>query len=241
MRCKDFRPRIHEFLDAHLSAREMALMEAHQASCDRCNECYQELHFVRQAVSEKIFLPASSARTILARVSERNRPLVSTWLSSVRAKSVDFWRELEPGAFWARVSALPISLVLLALLFANVVPVRVERLVFLIVSTPPWTIENAGTPVVLNVEVVQDRSELLDLVDTAWRLPYEDSLVLVAEIKPEGHAEINSVLESPRSYALLDAVGTTLRGSQFKEVGNLASPFFIYSFQKIDVYEQQGL
>ena len=94
---------------------------------------------------------------------------------------------------------------------------------------------------VLNVEVVQDRSELLDLVDTAWRLPYEDSLVLVAEIKPEGHAEIDSVLKSPRSYALLDAVGTTLRGSQFKEVGKLASPFFIYSFQKIDVYEQRGL
>ena len=132
-------------------------------------------------------------------------------------------------------------MVLLALLFANVAPIRVERLVYLIVSTPPWTIENAGTPVVLNIEVVQDRSELSDLVDTAWRLPYEDSLALVAEIKPEGHAEIDSVLQSPRSYALLDAVGTTLRGTQFKEVGNLSSPFFIYSFQKIDVYEQRGL
>ncbi|HUV14195.1 MAG TPA: hypothetical protein VMY18_11155 [Acidobacteriota bacterium] len=241
MKCKDFRPRIHEFFDAHLSASEMALMESHRASCALCNEYYQELHFVRQAVREKIVLPASSAGTILARVTEGNRPLVLTWLSSVRKKSVDFWRELEPGSLWARVSAFPISMVLLALLFANVAPLRVERLVYLIVSTPPWTIENAGTPLVLNVEVIQDRGELLDLVDTAWRLPYEDSLALVAEIKPEGHAEIDSVLESPRSYALLDAVGITLKGSQFKEVGNLASPFFIYSFQKIDVYEQRGL
>ncbi len=241
MRCKDFRPRIHEFLDAHLSASEMALMEAHRANCDRCNEYYQDLHFVRQAVSEKIFLPESSVRSILARVSEGKRPLLLTWLSSLRSKWVDFRRDLEPASFWAKAGALPISMVFFALLFVNLAPIRVERIAYLIVSVPPWTVDNAGTPVVLSVEVVQDSGKLADLVDTAWRLPYEDSLALVAEIKPEGHAEIDRVLEFPRSYALLDAVGSTLRESRFEKVGDLARPFLIYSFQKIDVYEQQGL
>ena len=159
----------------------------------------------------------------------------------LKTRWVDLWRNLEPGSLWARASALPISAVFLSLLFGTLAPIRVERLAYMIVSTPPWTVENSGIPVVLNVDVVQRSGELADLVDTAWRLPYEDSLSLVAEIKPEGHAEIGNVLEFPRSSALMDAVGSTLRESQFQEVGGLANPFVIYSFQKIDVYEPLGL
>lgn len=241
MRCEDFRPRIHEFIDSYLSASEMALMEAHRKGCDRCNEHLQEIQFVSRAVSEKIHLPEASARAILGRAAATNRLFVIRWLLLLKTKWVDFWRDLEPGCLWARASALPISAVFLSLLFGTLAPIRVERLAYMIVSTPPWTVENSGTPVVINVDVVQRSGELADLVDTAWRLPYEDSLSLVAEIKPEGHAEIDSVLEFPRSSALMDAVGSTLRESQFEEVGGLASPFLIYSFQKIDVYEPLGL
>lgn len=241
MKCEDFRPRIHEFIDSYLSASEMALMEAHRKGCDRCDQYFQELQFVSRAVSEKVFLPESSARAILGRASAANSLFVFRWLLLLKTKWVDFWRDLEPGCLWARASALPISLVFLSLLVGSLAPIRVERLAYLIVSAPPWNVENSGAPVVLHVDVVQRSVELADLVDTAWRLPYEDSLSLVAEIKPGGHAEINSVLEFPRSSALMDAVGSSLRESQFQEVGELASPFLIYSFQKIDVYEPLGL
>ena len=80
--------------------------------------------------------------------------------------------------------------------------------------------------------------ELDDLMNAVWKMPFEDSLSLVAEIGPEGFVQIGSVLEYPRSPMLLDAVDLTLRGSRFEIAAShdLDSPFMIYSFQKVDVY-----
>lgn len=241
MKCKEFNRKIHEFIDACLPANEMALMEAHRGVCRACSERFQDFLFVRRVIAEKVVLPEVSARSILAKSLEGNRFFLFNWFSQLRTRVVDYWRGFEPRVFVARASALPISILFLVFLFGNLAPIRVERLAYLVVSTPLWTTESSAVPVVLNVQVVQRRGELSDLIDTAWRLPYEDSLAVVAEIKPEGHAEINSILEFPKSYALLNAVGSTLRESRFEKVGQLASPFVIYSFQKIDVYGQRGL
>jgi hypothetical protein len=61
----------------------------------------------------------------------------------------------------------------------------------------------------------------------------------VAKITPDGSAEIGDVLEYPKSPDLLEAVELTLRGGQFQTVRaqNLDDTFVIYSFQKVDVYE----
>lgn len=241
MTCRDFSVKVHEFIDAQLSASAVAHMEAHRMGCDRCNNHYQDLLFVRRNLRQRAILPESSARLIMRRVSEGNRFILLRWVSSIKTRLIDLWRDLEPDSLWAKASGLPISVVLMVLLLGSLAPIRVEHLAYLVVSSPPWTVGETGSPVVLNVQVSQDRNELTGLVDTAWRLPYEDSLALVAEIQPEGHAEIGSVLEFPKSYALLDAVGSTLRQSRFEKVGEMTSPFLIYSFQKIDVYEQRGL
>ena len=72
-----------------------------------------------------------------------------------------------------------------------------------------------------------------------WKIPFEDSLSLVAKITPDGSAEIGDVLEYPKSPDLLEAVELTLSGGQFQTVNaqNLDDTFVIYSFQKVDVYE----
>ncbi len=78
-------------------------------------------------------------------------------------------------------------------------------------------------------------------MNAVFKLPFEDSLYLVAEITPEGSAEIGDVLEYPKSSDLLEAVELTLSGGQFQTVSaqNLEHSFVIYSFQKVDVYENR--
>ena len=104
--------------------------------------------------------------------------------------------------------------------------------------------DSTTTPTTTQV-LVRYRSDQLDeLMNTVWKMSFEDSLSLVAEIGPEGFAQIENVLVYPRSPTLLNAVDLTLRGSRFEITTshNLESPFMIYSFQKVDVYEdRQGL
>ncbi len=78
-------------------------------------------------------------------------------------------------------------------------------------------------------------------MSAVWKIPFEDSLSLVATITPEGSAKIGDVLEYPKSPDLLEAVELTLSGGQFQTVSapNLDDSFVIYSFQKVDVYEHR--
>jgi hypothetical protein len=75
-------------------------------------------------------------------------------------------------------------------------------------------------------------------MDAAFRLPYEDSLSLVAEITPEGHARIGGVLEYPKSDELFNAADLALRSTQFVADYPRSRPCVIFSFQKIDVWEE---
>ena len=84
----------------------------------------------------------------------------------------------------------------------------------------------------------QGQTKFKNLMETAWRLPYEDSLSLVAEITEEGHAEIGNVLEYPKSRELFDAVDLALRSSQFVASDSSLRPCVIFSFQKIDVWDR---
>jgi hypothetical protein len=93
-------------------------------------------------------------------------------------------------------------------------------------------------PVVSSVQARQQKEDLNGLVDAAWRLPYEDSLSLVAEIGPAGFAEIDSILEYPKSSELLNAVNLSLRRSHFERTGGMGNSLLIFSFQKIDVYDR---
>ena len=87
------------------------------------------------------------------------------------------------------------------------------------------------------VQVLQSNASVDGLVDTAWKIPYEDSFSLIAEISPEGNVRIENILEYPKTMELLHAVDLTLRESQFEGISEMSNAFLIYSFQKVDVYE----
>ncbi len=96
-------------------------------------------------------------------------------------------------------------------------------------------------PVIAQVSVRYQGTEFEDLMTTVWKIPFEDRLSLVAKITADGSAQIGDVLEYPKSPDLLEAVELTLRGGQFQTVSaqNSDVSFVIYSFQKIDVYENR--
>jgi hypothetical protein len=146
-------------------------------------------------------------------------------------------RDLDARLVWTRLAGTPIALTLILLILFSLVPAKTQRLPFLVVLTP-MDMEVDQPVHILNIEVAQSRAEFNHLMTTAWRLPYEDSLSLVAEIEPEGHAIIGDILEYPKSYALLSAVNTALRGTNFEAISERPRAFLIFSFQKIDVYER---
>ena len=103
------------------------------------------------------------------------------------------------------------------------------------------TSDPLSRPIIAHVSVHYRGTEIEDLMRAVWKIPFEDSLSLVAKITPEGSDEIGDVLEYPKSPDLLKAVERTLRGGQFQTVSaqNLDDSFVIYSFQKVDVYENR--
>ena len=73
-------------------------------------------------------------------------------------------------------------------------------------------------PVIAQVSVHYPGTEFEDLMTAVWKIPFEDSLSLVAKITPDGSAKIGDVLEYPKSPDLLEAVELTLSGGQFQTV-----------------------
>jgi hypothetical protein len=237
MRCLSFRERVHDFLDSDLKPRDTALMSSHMDSCPACRRLYDGYLFIRSTLSDRTVMPEASAELILRRIRRKRgfslRDL-RDWADGVRT----YWRDLDRRIIWARVTAMPFTFCLFALLLIHFVPSKVEKLAFLVVSAGPVRGAELSMPLISNVRVRQNRQDLNGLMDTAWRLPYEDSLSLVAEIRPGGYAEIDSILEYPKSRDLLNAVHLSLRGSQFERAGEMGDSVLIFSFQKIDVYDR---
>ena len=128
------------------------------------------------------------------------------------------------------------TLAFFAVLITQFPVLRFDRVKFPAISMQGWTEAADLQPVATRKFATrQGQTRFRELMDIAWRLPYEDSLSLVAEITPEGNARIGGVLEYPKSNELLNAADLALRTSQF--VASDANTRFIFSFQKIDVWE----
>jgi hypothetical protein len=237
MRCQSFRDRVHDFIDGTLAALDMAEMSAHEDACPDCRKLHAEYLLVGAALSGRVRMPEAAAEVILRRIqAPRGFGLeaLRDWADGFRA----YWRDLDQRIIWARVTAMPFTLFLFAFLLIQFVPSKVENLVFLVVSAGPARGGELTLPVVSSVQARQQKEDLNGLVDAAWRLPYEDSLSLVAEIGPAGFAEIDSILEYPKSSELLNAVNLSLRRSHFERTGGMGNSLLIFSFQKIDVYDR---
>ncbi len=231
MTCRHFAEQIHDFLDARLPAREMALLNAHMMSCSRCRQTYQQYVLIQDFVAERDYLPESSSRMILKKLRR------GSWRAFLIEAGDQLWtwiRDLDRRLLYLRASAAPFALGLFAVLLLQFAPADSQRLAFMAMELP---IAHHSLPRVLNVEVRQKQPEFDAMLRTAWQLPYEDSLSLIAEVQPEGHLKVEGVLEYPKSNALLNAVHDALNTSYLEQACGLSNPLLIFTFQKIDVYE----
>jgi hypothetical protein len=234
MRCQVFQARIHEFLDGELPPREMSWMEEHRLRCEPCRRDYEELVLIRQGIGTRATMPLAAVEQVRRRLDRHLQGgdglrEAADWLRT-------YWRDLDRRFVWSKVSAVPVTLCLFALLLVYFSPARLERLDMLAFSSHPA--DRQGVPFVRSVRMRQTREDIQILLDVAWRLPFEDSLSVVAEIRPDGIVEIDSVLEYPRSRALLTAVDGALRRSRFDRGPVTGNRLVIFSFQKIDVYDE---
>lgn len=231
MTCHEFEANIHDFLDSRLPGRTMTSIEAHIEQCGRCREIYLQYASLREMMAERAHLPAASSRIILKKLRRRG------WLSTFAewADQIRIWvRDLDRRLLYVRASAAPFALGFFLFLWAQFAPADSQRLAFMAIEPQ---IARHELPRVLNVEVRQNQTEFDAMLRAAWRLPYEDSLSLIAEVQPEGRLKVEGVLEYPRSNALLNAVHAALNTSYLEQGSGLSNSLLIFSFQKIDVYE----
>lgn len=238
MNCEAIRENVHCFLDEALHPEAAVEVDRHLRSCEGCRRVYQEYRELKEAVSSRLCLPDPLGEQMWREIQLRSQQTLFSGVVGCWDRVWTFWRDLERPIVWAKLVALPITLVCFISALSYLPKVDLHEWMYAVFGTPRHVTDVGARPVVTLVSVRQSSTELSGLMDTVWKMSYEDSLSLVAEITPEGHAEIDSVLEYPRSRALLEAVDLTLRRSQFAKSHDL-NRFVIYSFQKIDVWEEQ--
>lgn len=241
MTCQELRQKVHEFLDGELAARDLAAFHRHLEECVECQGFHDELDWVKKALSFEAHLSEVAQEQLWKRVKgqvERDfgRRILELW-DNFRT----FCRDLDGKVWWSKIAAVPVTLAFFAAILVQFPRVDFQQWTYPVIATVSSTSSTVSRLVITQVPVRYARTEINDLMSAVWKIPFEDSLSLVAEIQPEGHAEIGNVLEYPKSQDLLRAIDLALRHSQFQAVSprDFGNPFVIYSFQKVDVYEDQ--
>jgi hypothetical protein len=240
MNCQSIAYNMHAFLDGELNSVESTAIEKHLGSCPHCRAALEELRLIQSVLSGRLEMPEVSEKLLWSSLQKRKH---KSWLSSVK-NSLDsfpaYWRDLDRRPMWSKLAAIPITLICFGILSMLLPTLDNQEWNFSVVQVSALQL-NDGDQQPEIMQASQTQLETTHLMDTVWRIPYEDSLSLVAEIQPDGTAEIGSVLEYPKNLDLLEAIDCNLRNSQFDMVGAISDPVLIYSFQKIDVYEGAGL
>lgn len=237
MKCEDLRARIQEKLDGELASADDDGMDRHLATCSACAQVWNDLTTLRRILSQPAAMPQPLARTVWRKLDRRAKRGWTAFLGEGWRRLTGYLRDIDRTVLWARLSAFPVTIAAVLLLLPFVPQSDLEKWTYQ-VAARHVSAESLQGPVM--VDVVQSRNEFRGLVETAWKIPYEDSLWLVADIQPEGNAQIGDVIEYPKNLQLLEAVDHTLRHSRFDVADNLENPQFIYGFQKVDVYENIG-
>jgi hypothetical protein len=242
MNCEKFRRRIHEFLDGELPPRKFSSFREHLENCEACRERHDDFLLVKQLPFQRLSptLHKQLWKGVQASVNE------TWWNSSAHLwdSCRTFWRDLDRLMVWSKVAAVPMTLTFFVAIIVQFQPLHMQQWAAPMMATLSPASSSITTPTTTQVLVRYRSDQFDDLINTLWKMPFEDSLSLVAEIGPDGLAQIENVLEYPRDPTFLNAVDLTLSGSRFEFATSLGldSPFMIYSFQKVDVYEdQQGL
>ena len=236
MTCNEIRKLIHDYMDGELPANQAVLFEQHLESCPYCSENWQDLEWTKQLLNVKDRL--SAEEHVWAQIRRKTRLEPWAWLFERWDSCRTYWRDMDRSAFWSKISAVPVTLLFFTTILMQFHLQGVEEWTY-----PAITVRRLPSSVITEsslteVQVRYTYAELDGIITTAWKMPYEDSFSLLAQVMPEGHAEISRVLEYPKSPNLLEAVDVTLRSSEFEVARNLSKPLLLYSFQKIDVYAE---
>ena len=238
MSCQELRQRIHEFLDGELSPQDFSAFKEHVKECAGCQRYYDEFSWLQEALSFQR-LPQSVQEELWKRVKIRVERSSETRILELWDNFRTVWRDLDRRVLWSKLTAAPVTLAFFVAILAQFGQVNLQDRTDPMMATLSPASSPITGPLITQVSVRYRSTEIEDLMSAVWKIPFEDSLSLLATITPEGYAEIGDVLEYPKSQDLLRAVDLTLRGSQFQTASAqpLDHPFVIYSFQKVDVYE----
>ncbi len=236
MYCDQVRHKLNQFVDTELSAFESHALQRHLDDCTECSLLLRELRLVRDALSALVRLSEGNRRRMRRALLRQTHRKWSDYPREVLDNLRSCLRDLDRHAAVCRLSAVPLSLAMMVLLAYQLPQLRSQNWTFQIYATQQSSPSTANRPPVL-VQGLQSTQSVNGLLDTAWRIPYEDSFSLVAEVQPEGNAAIENILEYPKTLELLDAVNLTLQESHFERPSGMSNAFLIYSFQKVDVYE----
>ena len=238
MTCQKLRQQIHEFLDGELPPKDFAALNEHVKHCAGCRHYQDEFNWLKDALSFQRLSPSAQEelwKRVKLQVERTGKTRILEFGESLRT----FWRDLDSGILWSKLTATAVTLAFFAAILTQFGQVTFQEYPMLATFSP--TPSSLSGPVIAQVSVHYKGTEIEDLMTAVWKIPFEDSLSLVANITPEGSARIGNVLEYPKSPDLLEAVELTLSGGQFQAASaqNLTNSFVIYSFQKVDVYENR--
>lgn len=243
MKCPSFRKNIHDFLNQSLPPKESIEMQKHLEECSECQALYQEYQQVKSFLSEKHKLPSSASQRSFRKVLISSRWNLFKELALARDWVWIYWRDLDSRFIWSKVYALPLTLALFAVTLLNL-HLGINNfspcpdMSFAGVNGEEDILDHSAPPPSFRtVAVRQSRLGINRLVTTARKTPYDDSLFVVAEITPEGNAEIGDILEYPKNPMLLDVMDATLQQSQFEKCNQMDDTLVLVSFYKIDVWE----
>jgi hypothetical protein len=238
MTCQYVRERIHDFLDGELPANQAAFLEEHVGECETCSADLEDLRWTRHLLAGREHLPEPAAEYVLRQVRVRAGTSWKCWFIDQWESMVSYWRDLDRPILWSKLSAVPVTVGFFVMILMQFPLVTVQEWTY-----PAFTIRQLPSsvfyePLLTQVQARHTSAEIGEIMSAAWKIPYEDSLYLLAEITPEGNAEIGHVLEYPKSQTLLQAVDDTFRSARFQPSNNkrLSRAVVIYSLQKIDVY-----
>jgi hypothetical protein len=236
MTCHEVRERIHECVDGELPMNQAVQTQTHLSDCATCRRAVDELGQLRKILATRARLSRLAQDRIWGQMQRKLRRKWYDWWVERWGDLCVFWRDLDRLTLWSKVSAVPVTLSFFVILLLQF-PLSDSQ----VWTYPAFTVQRApnsvfSEPVMGEVRATYTTGEIGDILDVAWKMPYEDSLSVLAEITPEGHAEIGDVLQYPKSQALLQAVNLTLRSTEFHAARSFPKPVVIYSFQKIDVY-----
>lgn len=243
MNCRNAREKLHDFLDQELDSTEMVAFRRHLEQCNECRRLIAGFGWIQEALRMESRLTAVAEEQLWQRIQAQLPRSVTAWLKEVWRGCFAFWRNLDRRLLWSKLVALPVACSLFVLLMLNFSALSIQEVSYPVLNLLQLPSDGFEQLVVTPVPVRQDRaSQINELMSTAWKMSYEDSLSLVVKITREGHAEIDDVLEYPKNQELLEAVDLALRHTQFETAPKVPKPFAIYSFQKIDVYgDQRGM